>query len=133
MTQPPPRTLAGPEEAARLFAPIAREPVEVLAFAYLGADLGRGRHLLGLRQRRSESAHGLDMTIREVAADALAFGAEALVMAHNHPCGDPTPSDADHAATRRLAGALDPLGVRLMDHLVLAEGGVTSFRTLGLL
>jgi DNA repair protein RadC len=54
-------------------------------------------------------------------------------MAHNHPGGDPTPSNADRDATRLLARALDPLGVRLLDHLVIAEGGTVSFRSLGLL
>ena len=124
----PPR-IADADAAALLFAALADEEVEVLAFAYLGAS----QNLLGLRHVRSESRDRLDLPIRDVAADALAFGAAAVVMAHNHPSGDATPSRADRDATRMLARALDPLGVRLLDHLIMTRGGVTSFRALGLL
>ena len=51
----------------------------------------------------------------------------AMVMAHNHPSGDPTPSEADRALTRRLARALDALDMRLLDHLVLAGDGSPAF------
>lgn len=124
-----PRTLADPDAAYDLFAPLAGEALEIAAFVYLGED----RRLLGIRHARSASSDTLDVPIREVVSDALAFGALGVVMAHNHPGGDPTPSPADRDATRRLAQALDPLGVRLLDHLVIARGGVVSFRRLGLL
>lgn len=126
---PLPRTLADPAAASDLFAPLADEQVEVAAFVYLGED----QRLLGIRHARSVRADALDVPIREVVSDALAFGALGVVMAHNHPGGDPTPSAADRDVTRRLAQALDPLGVRLIDHLVIARSGVVSFRTLGLL
>ncbi len=124
-----PLALTDPAAAEALFAPLAHESVEVAAFAYLG----EGQRLLGIRHARSASADTLDLSVREVAADALAFGAQGVVMAHNHPGGDPTPSHADRDATRLLVRALDPLGVRLLDHLVVAEGGTVSFRSLGLL
>ena len=126
---PTPWRLAGPAAAGDLFAPLAGEQAEILAFVYLDDD----QRVLGLRHARSESVDTLDLPIRAVAADALAFGAAAVVMAHNHPSGDPTPSNADREATRLLARALDTLGVRLVDHLVVATGGVSSFRLLGLL
>ncbi|RYD55748.1 MAG: hypothetical protein EOP60_05755 [Sphingomonadales bacterium] len=62
-----------------------------------------------------------------------ALDAEAVVMAHNHPSGDSTPSVADREATRMLARALDGLGIRLLDHLVVTRNGVSSFRAMGLL
>ncbi|MES2444426.1 MAG: JAB domain-containing protein [Pseudomonadota bacterium] len=126
---PLPRMLADPAAAEALFAPLARETVEVVAFAYLAED----QRLLGIRHARSASVDTLDLPVRDVAADALAFGARGVVMAHNHPGGDPTPSHADREATRLLARALDPLGVRLLDHLVIAREGTVSFRSLGLL
>lgn len=74
-----------------------------------------------------------DLPIREVVKDALAFGATGVVMAHNHPGGDPEPSAGDRDATRKMARALDPLGIRLLDHLVITRDGAVSFRELGLL
>jgi DNA repair protein RadC len=124
-----PRRIADAAAAGALFACLADEATEVMAFVYLGAD----QHVLGLRHARSASVSRLILPIREIAADALAFGAVAVVMAHNHPSGDPTPSIADREATRLLAGALKTLDVRLVDHLIVARQGVTSFRSLGLL
>jgi DNA repair protein RadC len=124
-----PRTLADPAAAGALFAPLAEEQVETAAFAYLD----EAQQLLGIRHLRSASPDTLDLPIRDIAADALAFGARGVVMAHNHPGGDPTPSNADREVTHLLARALDPLGVRLLDHLVIARHGTVSFRSLGLL
>lgn len=114
--------------AQALFGRIANAPFEVAAFAYLARD---GR-LLGMRHMRGVDADLVDVPIRRVVADALAFDAAAVLMAHNHPSGDPTPSAADRETTRRLLLALGPVDVRLVDHLVLAAGGGTaSFRGLG--
>ncbi|MEZ0244811.1 MAG: JAB domain-containing protein [Sphingomonas sp.] len=124
---PLPLRLTDPRGAERLFAPLIEEAVEVIAFVYLDAD----QRVLGMRQSRSRARDTHDAAIRDVAIDALGFDAAGVVMAHNHPSGDPTPSAADRDATRRIASALAPLGVRLLDHLVMARGGVTSFRALG--
>lgn len=124
-----PLRLPDPRAAGALFAPLAREQVEVMAFVYLDAE----QRILGMRHARSELRDEIVLPLRDIAADAIAFQAVAVVMAHNHPGGDPTPSAADREATRRLARALDTLGVRLLDHLVVATRGVTSFRGLGLL
>jgi len=68
---------------------------------------------------------------REVARRALELQASALIMAHNHPSGDPTPSPADIETTRQVQAALATLGVTLHDHIILAARGVQSLRTLG--
>ena len=68
---------------------------------------------------------------REVFRDALTLGASAIVVAHNHPSGDPTPSDDDRQITRRLAQAGATLGVELLDHLVLGDPDWTSLARLG--
>ncbi|MBB5711713.1 JAB domain-containing protein [Sphingomonas xinjiangensis] len=126
---PAPRRIDDAAAAQALFEPLAGEAVEVLAFAYLD----RGRTLLGVRHVRSLAVDRIAVPIRAIAGDALAFDACAVVMAHNHPSGDPTPSAADRETTRLVAQALEGLQVRLIDHLIIAARGVTSFRTLGLL
>lgn len=124
-----PHHLADPAAAGALFACLADEPGEVIAAVYLDGD----QRVLGLRHARSGAVDRLVLPIREIAVDALAFGAVAVVIAHNHPSGDPTPSAADREATRLLARALETLEMRLLDHLIVARGGITSFRRLGLL
>jgi DNA repair protein RadC len=69
----------------------------------------------------------------QVIGRALELGASGLVMVHNHPSGDPAPSQADKDLTRRMAGAAAALGMRLFDHVIVAEGGCYSFRGEGLL
>ena len=71
------------------------------------------------------------ISIRTVALDALAFGAAGVVIAHNHPSGDATPSARDVAFTRALAAGLRTLEIMLLDHLVIAGDNVTSLRGMG--
>jgi len=73
------------------------------------------------------------MSPREVYRDALLANASALVLAHNHPSGDVTPSADDHAVTRRLAEAGQLVGVELLDHLVVAGTRWTSLARRGAL
>lgn len=68
---------------------------------------------------------------REVFRDALRLGASAIVVAHNHPSGDATPSDDDRHITRRLASAGVTLGIELLDHLVIGDPDWTSLARLG--
>ncbi|RYY23932.1 MAG: DNA repair protein [Sphingomonadales bacterium] len=125
----PDQRLSGPAAASALFASLADAALETAAFAYLDAD----QRVLGIRHAQSDSHDRLDLPIRIIAAEALALDAVAVVIAHNHPSGDSTPSIADREATRRLARALDGLGIRLLDHLVVTRNGFSSFRALGLL
>ena len=69
---------------------------------------------------------------REVVKRALELGASAIIMVHNHPSGDPTPSKADIEVTREVAKAAATLGVTLHDHLIIGKGKHTSLRSLGL-
>jgi DNA repair protein RadC len=70
---------------------------------------------------------------REVIKRALDLGASALILVHNHPSGDPTPSQADIEMTRDLQAAGETLGIQLHDHIVVSKSGNNSFKTLGLL
>ena len=116
-------------DAAALLAPLLEHRTgEGLSVLYLAGDrvlLGTGFYEGGPDETQ--------LPLRAIAAAALGLGAEALVIGHNHPSGDPAPSAADIAATRALAQTLRSLGIRLDDHLVFAGGNVASFRELGLL
>lgn len=70
---------------------------------------------------------------REVAKRALELNATALILVHNHPSGDPTPSDDDIAMTNRIQQACDALGIALHDHLIVGKSREISFRSAGLI
>lgn len=70
---------------------------------------------------------------REVIKRALELGATAIILVHNHPSGDPSPSREDIAMTREVAEAAGKLGIIIHDHLIIAKRGHASFKTLGLL
>ena len=63
---------------------------------------------------------------------SLELGATALILVHNHPSGDPTPSGADVDMTRQIVEALRALKIAVHDHLVVGRDGVASFKALGL-
>jgi DNA repair protein RadC len=70
---------------------------------------------------------------REIVRRALEHGASAIILVHNHPSGDPTPSRADIDLTREIAAAAKALKIAVHDHLVIERGGHASFKALGLL
>lgn len=70
---------------------------------------------------------------REVVKRALLLNVSALILVHNHPSGDPTPSRADIEMTRELKGAATALDLELHDHIIIGHGRHASFRSLGLI
>lgn len=70
---------------------------------------------------------------REVVKQALASNAAAVIFVHNHPSGDPKPSDSDRRITQRLQEALRLIEVRVIDHIVVGNDGCCSFADLGYL
>jgi len=70
---------------------------------------------------------------REVVKRALELGASAIIMVHNHPSGDVTPSRADIEMTKEVAETAKRLGIALHDHVIVAPGEHASFKSLGLL
>jgi DNA repair protein RadC len=70
---------------------------------------------------------------REIVKRALELGSSAVILVHNHPSGDPTPSRADIEMTREIADAARALRIAVHDHLVVGRGGTASFKALGLL
>lgn len=70
---------------------------------------------------------------REVVKRALELAASAIILVHNHPSGDPTPSRADIDMTKKIAQAASPLGVQLHDHIIVGKDGHASLKGLKLL
>jgi len=70
---------------------------------------------------------------REIIKRALELTASAIILVHNHPSGDPTPSKADIAMTREIVTAAKALSIAVHDHLVIGRAGHASFKSLGLL
>jgi DNA repair protein RadC len=70
---------------------------------------------------------------REIVKRALELSASALILVHNHPSGDPTPSRADIDMTREVVEAARALRIAVHDHIVIGRGGTASFKALGLL
>jgi DNA repair protein RadC len=76
---------------------------------------------------------GAAFPLKNIILDAAAHGSAGIVLAHNHPSGDPRPSDSDFRCTRRLATAAEALDCAVLDHLVFAGTECTSLRRMGLL
>jgi DNA repair protein RadC len=83
--------------------------------------------------RHDGSGGAATLPLREVIADAATHGSAGLILAHNHPSGDATPSAADRALTRRLALVGEAMDLAVVDHLVMAGGDCSSMRAMGLL
>ena len=122
------RALSTPAaSAAALAALLQDEPGEVFAILCLST-----KHRVIAYHEVSRGT--LDATLvhpREVFKAALLANAASIVLAHNHPSGDPAPSPDDMALTRRLVDAGRLLGVEVLDHIVIGEGRYVSFRELG--
>jgi DNA repair protein RadC len=71
--------------------------------------------------------------VREVVKRALELSATAIVLVHNHPSGDPTPSRADIEMTKQIVSAAKNLGIVVHDHNIVGKQGHASFRGLGLI
>jgi DNA repair protein RadC len=126
-----PLRLNGLEQARRFFAGCLAEAdpsKEHLWVAHVDDD-SRCLHL----SRHDGHADGAELRIREIVADAARHGSKGLILAHNHPSGDPSPSATDKRITRRLAVVGEAIDVAILDHLVLAGTECRSMRQMGLL
>lgn len=95
--------------------------------------LDKKNHLLRDEVQQSGTIDHTPVYPREVVKRALELEASALILVHNHPSGDPTPSRADIAMTNAIARAAEPLGVVVHDHVIVARQGHASLRALGLI
>ncbi len=87
--------------------------------------------LLGAIRIAQGGLHGCALTPRDVLRPALREGGSAIIVLHNHPSGDPTPSHDDVRMTEALATACEVVGIELLDHVIVARGGASSLRDTG--
>ena len=108
---------------------MGREKVEQFRLLFLDS---KNRLIADEVQQRGTVDH-TPVYPREVVKRALELGASALILVHNHPSGDATPSKADIAMTREIEEAASKLGIAIHDHIVIGHGGQQSFKSMGLL
>ena len=108
---------------------MGHEPVEQFRLLFLDK---RNRLIADEVQQRGTVDH-TPLYPREVVKRALELGATAIILVHNHPSGDPTPSRGDIEMTREVSEAAGKLGIVLHDHVIISREGHTSFKSLGLL
>lgn len=112
-----------------LQASLAHEKAERFRLLFLD----RRNRLIADELQQTGTVDHTPLYTREVVKRALELGASALILVHNHPSGDPTPSKADIEMTREVRSATEKLGISVHDHVVIGKGNYASFKALGLL
>jgi DNA repair protein RadC len=95
--------------------------------------LDRSNHTVGWMRIGSGNIHGVALDQRSILVTALNTNASGVIIAHNHPSGRATPSDADRTMTRHLRDALALLDIKLHDHLIITKDACLSFANEGML
>ncbi len=95
--------------------------------------LDKKNHLIADEVQQQGTIDHTPVYVREVVKRALELSATAIVLVHNHPSGDPTPSRADIDMTKQIVAAAKPLGVAVHDHIIVGRDGHASFRALKLI
>lgn len=122
--------LRGPRDVAAVFAPRLQDlPVEEFHVAILDAQHRLERDVLVTRGLLNSSL----VHPREVFREAIAERAAAVILVHNHPSGDPTPSAEDRVVTEQLVAAGRLLDIPVHDHIIVGRGRYMSFAEAGLL
>jgi len=129
-TRPPRPRIGEPADVARLLGPRLRD-LDVEEFRLLALD-SQSRLLREVLVTRG-LLNSSQVHPREVFRPAIAEAAAGIIVVHNHPSGDPTPSAEDQAVTRQLVAAGRLLDLPVYDHVVIAGDRFVSFATAGLL
>lgn len=121
----PIRQLISTEDVRRYVMPKfigARNEMLLLVF------LGNKNQVLAGEFLQEGSINTVAVNLRQIVERIMALRATGVVVAHNHPGGFAIPSNEDVSVTRMLKGVLDPLGVKLLDHVVVADNDCVSMR-----
>ena len=95
--------------------------------------LDKRNQIIADEVQQTGTADHTPVYVREVVKRALELSSTAIVLMHNHPSGDPTPSRADIEMTKQIVAAAKPLGILVHDHIIVGKQGHASFRGLGLI
>ena len=125
-----PKEIRGPDDVVAFVGPrLRREQREHFLVLLLNA-----RHeVMGKETVSIGSLNASIVHPREVFKPAITASAASVILVHNHPSGDPEPSEEDLTITKRLVEAGELLGVQVLDHVIVAERGVVSLRSRNLL
>ena len=110
-------------------AAMAFEPIELFRILFLN----KKNQLIADEVQQRGTVDHTPVYPREVVKRALELSATAIILVHNHPSGDPTPSTADIQMTKQLVDTAKPLGIMVHDHIIVGKGGHASFRGLRLI
>ncbi len=105
------------------------EDQEVLLVFYMDCK----NRVTGYTEVARGTVDGCQVAIRDVFRGAILQACVGIIVSHNHPSGDPTPSDSDLAITRQIRKAGDVVGVNVLDHVIVAASGYFSFLDSGLM
>ena len=123
-------TIRGPEDVAQILMPELRHQTqEHFRALYLDAK----NRVLRITSVFVGTLDASTVHPREVFRDAVTLAAAGVIVAHNHPSGDPSPSPEDLAVTRRLHGAGKVVGIDLLDHVIIGDGRWISLKERGML
>lgn len=122
------RTLTEPKQVfSHLQTLLQYHEHEVFALLLLDSK----HRIIGFRELFRGTLDGTSVYPREVVKIALEHNAAAVIMVHNHPSGDPEPSQADRTLTTTLKNALNMVGTRILDHVVIGHEGCVSLAERG--
>jgi DNA repair protein RadC len=123
-----PKEIRNPKAAYDLVRPLVKDADRERFYAVY---LNTRNHVLAVELVSVGSVNASLVHPREVFKPAIALSAASLLVAHNHPSGDPAPSEEDLALTRRLREAGELLGIPLLDHVIVGEGAYRSLKEEG--
>ena len=119
------RTISNPAEAYNILKPIFAEHDDVEAI--YGIFLDAKNHIIAIEKLFSGSIAGAAVYPREIVKRILDLKAAGMLLSHNHPSGDPTPSKEDKELTARIGLILHAMGVALHDHIIIGTGFHSMF------
>lgn len=128
--QPPGRIVDNSEAAGEYFVDVLKNYRREVLYAMC---MDRKGKVLDCRCLSIGNFGEIEVNVRAVVSYVLRLGGDILVLAHNHPSGIALPSQADQAFTRQLESMLQGIGVRLMDHIIVADGDYVSMAQSGIL